>query len=143
MTTLPPVCLIIFKNNVYCLCGQQSHLCRFSINKCSFNSFFGLLITQACSSDKQSAVIMYVLNLFLEKILKYLLHIWCREGLLLFMMHMSLLSGMLAILMIAVGAQKRRLGARAPARFYLIGFLAHYCCLKRFTASEEREGRYT
>lgn len=59
MTTLPPVCLIIFKNNVFfCLCGQKSHLCRFSINKCSFNLFPGLLITQACSSDKQSTLIM-------------------------------------------------------------------------------------
>lgn len=69
----------------------------------------------------------------------YLLHIWCRGGLLLLMMHMSLLSGVLAILMIAVGAQERRLRARTPARFYLIGFLAHCCCLKRFTASEETE----
>lgn len=59
MTTLPPVCLIIFKNNVsFCLCGQKSHLCRFSINKCSFNLFPGLLITQACWSDKQSTLIM-------------------------------------------------------------------------------------
>lgn len=80
-----------------------------------------------------------MLNLFLEGLLKYLLHIWCRRGLLLLMMHMSLLSGVLAILMIAVGAQKRCLWARTPARFYLIGFLAHCCCLKRFTASEDTE----
>jgi len=86
-----------------------------------------MLIASTFSSDKRK----FYFDLCM---LIYLLNIWCQRLLLLLVMHMPLLSGMLAVLMIAAGAQKWRLGARTPACLYLINFPTH-CYLIGLTAN--------